>query len=435
MFQPGLRTVPGMSSDALIESRPASPPAAPGPPSRPDRGLAVLAAATVVGSAGLAAGGTAGGIAAAYLAGSASWAGAPLGLLVAGSAAGAMVISRRSVARGRASAIALGYAVGAAGALGSVVAIAMGSLWLLLVTAVLLGWGNAAVFLTRYAAVELTDPARQGRALGIVLGATAVGAVLSPNLLGPGGSLAEGLGLPAVAGLYVLAAPCYLLAAVVHGRRRSSPVVHDASDAVSGAWRDAAARATFLSARTCTAIAILGASNLVMVGVMAIVPIWMDHHGHGLGVVGTAVSVHVLGMFGPAPLTGWLADRVGADRVALAGLGLLAAAGLGGTVLPPADGPVAIGFLLVLGLGWNAGVVGASAMLAAAVQADRRMQAEGVGEAAMGIVAGLGGPGAGVLAAHSGFAALCLVAGVAAAVAAVAALLSLRSANRTPART
>jgi len=69
------------------------------------------------------------------------------------------------------------------------------------------------------------------------------------------------------------------------------------------------------------------------------------------------------------------------------------------------------------------------------VQAGRRMQAEGVGEAAMGIVAGLGGPGAGVLAAHRGFAALCLAAGVTAAVAAVAAHLSLRSADRTPLRT
>jgi hypothetical protein len=56
--------------------------------------LAVLAAASAVGSMGLAAGGTAGALLGAQLAGTDAAAGLPLGLLVLGSAGWAVVISR-----------------------------------------------------------------------------------------------------------------------------------------------------------------------------------------------------------------------------------------------------------------------------------------------------------------------------------------------------
>jgi MFS family permease len=157
-----------------------------------------------------------------------------------------------------------------------------------------------------------------------------------------------------------------------------------------------------------------------MVGIMAIAPVWIEDHGHGLGLVGSAVSLHVLGMFGPSPLTGWLADRVGAVTVARGGVLLLLAAAVAGTVAPAADAAPAMGFLLLLGVGWNAGVVGASAMLTAAVPADHRARAEGAGEVTMGVAAALCGPGAGLLASRGGFAAVCAAAAVVSAVAVAA---------------
>jgi MFS family permease len=59
------------------------------------------------------------------------------------------------------------------------------------------------------------------------------------------------------------------------------------------------------------ALVVLGATNLVMVAIMAVTPLLLMAHGHHLGFVGLAVSVHVLGMFAPSVATGWLADRVG----------------------------------------------------------------------------------------------------------------------------
>jgi MFS family permease len=166
--------------------------------------LLVLALATAVGSAGLAAGGTAGALLGAELADTEAAAGLPLGLLVVGQAAAAILISRRTARVGRSRGLALGYVLGTAGAALVVFAISAGSLAVFLAGSVVLGAGNTAVFMTRYAAAEVGGEAMRGRALGAVFFATALGAVASPGLLGPSGDLARTLGLPPLTGLYVV---------------------------------------------------------------------------------------------------------------------------------------------------------------------------------------------------------------------------------------
>lgn len=405
-----------MSPGAALSERHTTPRAvaSAGPSTR--RRLAVLALATAVGSAGLAAGGTAGGIAVRRMTTTGAWVGVPTGLLVAGSALGALTIARRAGLGGRSSGISTAYVIGALGAAGSVAAIGAGSLVLLLAASVPLGWGNAAVFFTRYEAAGTAEPGGRGRALGLIFGATAVGAVLSPTLLGPGGALAAAIGLPAVAGLYVLAAPCFIAAAAMLAVRR--PAGGGPAAPGAGATTGAVAWRTMLRRRSVRrALATLAAASAVMVGIMAIAPVWMEDHGHGLGLVGSAISFHVLGMFGPSPLTGWLADRVGAVTVARAGVLLLLAAAAAGAFVPAADAAPAIGFLLLLGVGWNAGVVGASAMLTAAVPAAHQARAEGAGEVTMGVAAALCGPGAGLVASGGGFAAVCAAAAAVSALA------------------
>lgn len=254
----------------------------------------------------------------------------------------------------------------------------------------------------------------------MILGATALGAVLSPTLLGPGGTLAAAIGLPPVAGLYVLAAPCFLVAAAILAARGPAGVAPAGRGATAapgaGTWRAALGRRPVRRA-----LATLGTANAVMVGLMAIAPVWLQDQGHGLGLVGSAVSLHVLGMFGPAPLTGWLADRAGAATVSRAGVGLLLAAAVVGVLVPAADAGPAIGLLVLLGVGWNLAVVGASAVLTAAVPTGHRARAEGAGEVTMGVAAALGGPGAGLVASQGGFAAVCAAAAAVSALAVAAA--------------
>ncbi|HEX6419903.1 MAG TPA: MFS transporter [Acidimicrobiales bacterium] len=413
------------SLDAPAGAPPSLPARALAPVPRPaDRGparlLARLALATAIGSTGLAAGGTAGGIAATRMGGSSAWAGVPTGLVVAGSAVGAIAIARRAAAGRRPAGIASSYVTGAAGAAASAAAIAVGSLPLLLAASLPLGWGNAAVLFSRYEAAGAAPAHERGRALGLIFGATATGAVLSPNLLGPSGAVAEAAGLPAVAGLYLVTIPCFLLAAAMAAALGRAVAAEDrpagGGAAGAGTWRAALGRRAVRDA-----LGVLAASSAVMVGIMAVAPVWMAEHGHGLGLVGWAVGLHVLGMFGPSPLTGRLADRVGGRAVAAGGAALLVVAAAAGAAMAPVHGAHAAAFLVLLGLGWNAAVVGASALLVAGVPDGLRDRAEGVGEATMGVAAALSGPGAGLLAASGGLAAACGVAAVVAAAAVAAA--------------
>jgi MFS family permease len=368
--------------------------------------LLLLAAATAIGALGLAAGGSAGALLAEDMTGSTAWAGVPLGVLVVGSAAGALVISRRATRIGRAPSLVLGYGIGTAGALMVIAAAELDDLALLLLGSAGLGAANAAIFLTRYAAADLGGDAGRGRALGLVLFATAAGAVASPNLLGPSGDLARSLGLPELSGLYLVALVSFFVAGALLAALPRAPVAGGTGRPVARAEL----RVGLRSARA--ALLVLGATNLVMVAVMAIAPLHLTEHGHGLDFVGVVISIHVLAMFGPSPVTGWLADRAGGGVVAALGALLLIAAGASGAALDLSDGTAMTAMLVLLGLGWNAGIVGGSTMLVASVPASLRPQTEGIGEVAMGLAAGAGAPVAGVIVAFGSLAALSLAGAV-----------------------
>ena len=305
-----------------------------------------------------------------------------------------------------------------------------GGFALLLAGSAVLGAGNAAVFLTRYAAAEVGGDAARGRALGTVLFAASLGAVAGPNLLGPSGDLASLLGLPPLAGLYVVAVPCFAAAALLlaAASNPSVPYLGRGSASLGPAERarasghDVYSGSRALHARA--ALVMLAAANLVMVAVMAIAPVHMLAHGHGLGVVGIVVGIHVGGMFAPSPISGRLADKMGPAPVAAAGFSLIVAAGVAGAVFDLGGVPSMAAVLLMLGAGWNLAVMGGSTLLAASTPAAMRPRAEGLGEVSMGLAAGMGAPMAGLILALGGFAALCTAGAI------VAATVALRFVRR-----
>lgn len=137
----------------------------------PRRGrLLVVALATAIGSPGLAAGGTAGALLGVALTGTETAVGLPLGLLVVGQAVSALFVSSMTGRVGRGLGLALGYALGTIGAVVVILAAVAGSFAALLVGSTVLGAGNTAVFLARYAAAEVEDAAARGRALVTVHG-------------------------------------------------------------------------------------------------------------------------------------------------------------------------------------------------------------------------------------------------------------------------
>lgn len=385
-------------------------PARPGMASVQRRTMRTLVVAQVLGAIGLAAGGTAGALLAQDLTGDTAAAGLPLALLVLGSGIGALVVTRIMNAAGRRAGLTAAHLCGATGAALSVAAAALRGWPLLLGGCALLGCGNAAVMLARYAAADLA--VRRGRSISIVVTAASLGAVAGPNLLGPTGTVAHGLGLPDATGLFLLAIPAFLAAAAVLTMfLRPDPLLFARTAVVASPPRRPVI-SVLADGNVRLALLVLAASNLTMVAIMAVAPVQMHAHGAGLGMVGLMISAHIAAMYLPSPVTGALADRLGARRVA--STAALVLVGAGTVALVAGSGLVAtVIVLLLLGIGWNAGLIGGSALLREApIEPSQQTWAEGLGELGMGAAAALGGGSAGLVLGAGGFAVLCLVAAV-----------------------
>jgi MFS family permease len=290
----------------------------------------------------------------------------PLAVLVLGSGIGAVAVTRVMSGHGRRAGLSVAYLAGAIGAALVVAAAAFRSWPLLLAGSGLLGGGNAAVMLARYAAADLASG--RGRAISAVVAAARVGAIAGPNLLGPAGALTRVVGLPAPTGLSLLAIPAFLGAAlvlVVFLRPDPLQVARAAAPspqqpAVAGGMRELASLLGDRHIRP--ALLVLAVANLAMVGVMAVAPVHLHHYRAGMGTIGLLISAHIAAMYLPSPVTGWLADTLGAGVVAGIGALLLLAAGTVAAVAG-AGRPGIIVALLLLGVGWNAGLIGGSALL------------------------------------------------------------------------
>jgi len=346
---------------------------------------------------------------------------------VAGTAATAGVIALVAERRGRRAALGLGY-LGAIGA-GAVAAVAVsaGSFPLLLVGAFLLGSGNAASNLSRYAAAELSAPAARAQAMGLVIWAGTIGAVVGPVLLHPAESAMEGLGGAGLAGPLLLgSAGCAAAAAVVWMVRWGGRPAPGSPPPERGL-----PRVSLQVPDVRLALIALTLGQVVMVLIMAMTPIHMRHAGEGLGSVGVVIAAHTLGMFAFSPLSGYLSDRVGRKPVIAAGGAILAVSSVLAAFADGDDRTLLVVSLFLLGLGWNLGFVAGSALVAESAMPAERVRLEGLTDSLVWMAAAAGGLASGFILDLGGFGRLSLT-GAALAVG-ILALVGSRRAAPAPA--
>jgi MFS family permease len=336
---------------------------------------------------------------------------------VLGAAGASLGIARVATRRGRRPAQTLGYGIAALGGAAAVVAVSVGSAAGLLVALVLVGSATAAGLAARFAATDLADPQRRARSLAMVVWATTVGAVAGPNLAGPVQGVAGRFGLEPTTGPFLLCACAFAVAAAgTSAGLRPDPLLL-ARRAAGAETAAAVSGGDVRSALRSSPAALLGLggivlSHLVMVGLMSMTPVHMDHGGATLTVIGLVISVHVAGMYALSPLMGWLADRAGRARVlALAGA-LLLSSGVICAVAGPSDTALLGVGLVLLGLGWSAGLVAGSALLSESVPQQVRTRAQGLADVAMNVSGALGGVVAGIVVAGSSYAVLGVLAAV-----------------------
>jgi MFS family permease len=384
------------------------------------RTLHVLVVAQVLSGAGLAAGVTVGALLAQDMLGSTGLAGLPAALLTAGSAATAVAIGRISQARGRRPGLATGYAVGAAGAAGVVLAAVLDSPAILFVALFVYGAGSATNLQARYAGADLADRYHRARAISTVLVATTLGGVVGPLLAAPTGDLAHAVGVPRLGGPFLLAGVAYAAAAVVLALRlRPDPLLHARELARCEAAATAATpgpvpqvQAAQVRHGILVGSLVMVLTQVVMVAIMTMTPVHMHDHGHGTSAAGLVIALHVAAMYLPSPLTGRLVDRVGRTPMAIAsGLILLVAGVLAAAA--PADwvGSLALA-LVLLGLGWNVGLVSGTAMIADAVPVETRARTQGLVDVSIAIAGAGGGLVSGVVVDMAGYSTLSLAGGL-----------------------
>lgn len=404
-----------------------TPPGGPtGTPSAPAPALAetqkrilvILLASQVLSGVGLAAGVTVAALLAQDMLHSTTLAGLPSALLTAGSALAAVTIGRISQLRGRRPGLAAGYLAGALGGAGVVVAAALDHPALLFISLFLYGAGTAANLQARYAGADLAAPRHRARALSTVLVATTLGGVVGPNLTAPAGHLAAALELPPLSGLFLVSSAAFALAALtllIWLRpdplllARTLPAEPEGPESTgTGPAPDAPQPAPRHRPGLPLGVLVMVLSQLVMVAIMTMTPVHMHDHGHSTAASGLVIALHVGAMYLPSPLTGALTDRYGPTTTAAAsGLTLLAAGVLAAAA--PADSVLLLTLaLILLGIGWNLGLVSGTTMITDAVPLATRAKTQGMVDVAIAIAGATGGMTSGIVVAAAGYPLLAL---------------------------
>lgn len=383
------------------------------------RTLMVVVLSQIFGGAGLAAGIAVGALLAQSMLGSDSVTGIPTALFTLGSAGAALLVGRLSQVFGRRSGLTVGFMAGGFGAIGVVLSALTNSILLLFISLVIYGAGTATNLQARYAGTDLANSTQRAKAISMAMVSTTLGAVAGPNLVGVMGEFALSLGIPALAGPFLLAAAAYLLAGLVlFVSLRPDPFVvaraiSDAQRATGHGLSEENAQVLTTNRRGIFAGAsVMVLTQFVMMAIMTMTPIHMGHHGHELNEVGLVIGFHIGAMFLPSLVTGYLVDKIGRSVMAMASAftllisGILAAVG-------PADSMVLLTTALVLlGLGWNFGLISGTAILIDATHASTRAKTQGSVDVLIALSGALGGGLSGIVVGYSSYATLSIAGAV-----------------------
>ena len=391
------------------------------------RTVGVLFAGVALGSTGHIAAITVTSIVALELGGDRALAGLPAAAVVLGAALGASVLGAVMGRWGRRPGVAGGYLVGILGALVAIIGIIIGSFAVLLLGSLAIGFANSSNQLSRYAAADMYPPRRRATAIGLVVWAATVGAVIGPNLVGISGDVALSLGLPRLAGPYLVPLVLVAIAAALSWlmlRPDPRDLADRSADVGTVIRPPAQLREVFRRPVVALAVLALICGQFVMVLIMTMTPLHMTDHGHDLGAVGIVISAHVFGMFALAPVSGRLTDRFGALPIVAVGLTMVLGSALLSAVAPAQDELILLIALFLLGWGWNLGFVAGSAMLTGGVSSVERARVQGVSDSLIWSTSAIASIGSGFVLGAWGFATLGILGAL--IVGAVGAVLLLR---------
>lgn len=289
-----------------------------------------------------------------------------------------------------------------AGGLMAVLALQLSAFWLLCVAHLIMGAALVGVNFLRFAAAEVVPEARRPNAISFTLASGIVAAFVGPSLFEYSRGLVDGVpfaGAYAAIGVLGLLGGLPVLSMSLPG---SLPSARTTGKSSQRFWQVIRQRADVR-----LAIGMAAVSQAIMVLMMVPTPLAMVAVGYDHALAANVIRWHVVAMFAPGVVTGFLISRIGVHRVLYAGLTLLLLAGLVAMA-----GIASLHFhvaLILLGVGWNFGFVGATHLLQRATFEHEKASIQGSNDTLVAIASVSASVMAGVLYSETGWLTIAMI--------------------------
>ncbi len=297
----------------------------------------------------------------------------PISFIVFGSMITAPWLSPWMQRHGRRAGFFLGAGAGAIGALISAYGLYIGSFYVLLAGSLLTGIYMSAQGFYRFAATDTASDAFRPKAISYVMAGGLIAAVVGPQL----NKLVQDAFVVPFLGTYLAVAALnffgmfMFFALDLPKGTKGQPV--DANAPKARTRRELLRDPRIVVAIICAMVA-YSLMNLVMTST----PLAVVGCGFTKNNANDIVSAHVLAMFVPSFFTGHLIARFGTEKIIATGLVILLGAGI--VALSGVEMMNFFAALILLGIGWNFGFIGATTMLAGAHEPHERGVVQGMND-------------------------------------------------------
>jgi MFS family permease len=313
---------------------------------------------------------TIGGLAGQSLAPNPCFATLPISLIVLGSMLSATPLSALMQRFGRRAGFMVGAAGGALGGLIGAIGLYLASFPLFLLGSLLTGIYMSAQGFYRFAAADTADDAFRPKAISYVMAGGLVSAIIGPQIVK---LTADAYVIPFL-GTYAAVIAVNVIGSLLFlGLDIPKPPAPSA-DAPRGRTRLELLQTPVIAVAVICATVSYALMNLVMTST----PLAVVGCGFDTGNAADVVTAHVLAMFAPSFFTGHLIARFGVERIVAAGMVILA--GAGAVALSGVELEHFFVALVLLGIGWNFGFIGATTMLAGAHDPHERGRMQGLND-------------------------------------------------------
>ncbi len=313
---------------------------------------------------------TIGGLAGQSLAPNACLATLPISLIVLGSMLSATPVSALMQRHGRRAGFVLGAGAGALGGAIGAYGLYVASFPIFLLGSFVTGTYMSAQGFYRFAAADTASAEFRPKAISYVMAGGLASAIIGPQLVK---LTADAYVIPFL-GTYGAVIVVNLVGALLFFFLDIPKPEKPGADAPRGRTRlELLATPKIMVAVICATV-----SYALMNLVMTSTPLAVVGCGYETSDAANVVSAHVLAMFAPSFFTGHLIARFGAERVMSLGLVILACAG--GVALSGVALEQFFVALILLGLGWNFGFIGATSLLASAHTPEERGRMQGLND-------------------------------------------------------